>query len=61
MKPQQLQLTMIHAMQNEKEPAVTVFIYYKIPTSERQHYLTAIQKLKQAIEERYPAVKITHQ
>ncbi len=43
------------------ENALTVFIYYKIPTSEHQHYLTAIHKLKQAIAACYPFLQISHQ
>ncbi len=45
----------------EKASALTMYVYYKIPTHERSHYLTVLTALNEAVTARYPHLKTKHQ
>lgn len=40
---------------------LTMYVYYKIPTRERTHFLSALAALNGAVTARYPHLKTQHQ
>ena len=40
---------------------LTIYVYYKIPTDERLHYLSAVKNLNNAIKTHYPFLEMMQQ